>query len=130
MNILSLCGICLVALMVSANLKKSLPAYHLILITCMGIIISIYILNASSPIFAKINSLFAYSKIDPKYSSAMLKSFGICFVAQFASDFCEDSGESALAHKIEFAGKIAIAITAFPIFEEIVNLSSTLIGAI
>ncbi len=129
MNILSLCMVSIIAVAVSISLKKQLPAYHLILIVAIGIMITFYILNSSAPILGRIANLFSRSKIDPVYSSVFLKSLGICFVTQFASDACKDAGESALANKIELAGKIAIAVVSLPIFEEIIDISTKIVGA-
>ena len=35
----------------------------------------------------------------------LFKTLGICFLAQFAADSCRDAGESALASKVELAGR-------------------------
>lgn len=129
MSILSLCILSVIVATISISLKKQLPAYHMILIITIGIMITFYILNSSAPILVRIENLFCHSKIDPVYSSVFLKSLGICFVTQFASDACKDAGESALANKIELAGKIAIAAISLPIFEEIIDISTKIVGA-
>lgn len=130
MNILSLCMVSIIAVAVSISLKKQLPAYHLILVVAMGTVITFYILNSSVSLLARIANLFSHSKIDPTYSAVFLKSLGICFITQFASDACKDAGESALANKIELAGKIAIAVVSLPIFEEIIDISTKIVRAV
>jgi stage III sporulation protein AD len=49
-------------------------------------------------------------------------------LAQFAADACRDAGESALASKMELAGKITILILALPLFEKITQTAVGLIG--
>ena len=54
--------------------------------------------------------------LDVKYISLVLKIIGIAYVAQFGAELCRDSGESALASKIEFGGKIMIVTLSMPVF--------------
>ena len=42
------------------------------------------------------------------YITTAFKVVGISYLAGFAADICRDSGESALASKVEFAGKVLI----------------------
>ena len=58
----------------------------------------------------------------------MFKTLGICFLAQFAADSCRDAGESALASKVELAGKISILVLSLPLFEDIAQTALGLIG--
>ena len=63
--------------------------------------------------------------LDVKYISLVLKVIGIAYVAQFGAELCRDSGESALASKIEFAGKIMIVTLSMPVlysFLEIIEV--------
>lgn len=44
----------------------------------------------------------------------LLKICGTAVVAEFASDICRDSGETALAHRIDTGVKIAMVASALP----------------
>ena len=59
--------------------------------------------------------------------TVLLKALAVCYITQLASDCCRDSGESAVAGKIEFAGKIAVLLIAVPLFESILGIVKDLI---
>ena len=86
-------------------------------------------ISAYLPVFTdKINLLISQSGVDKEYTRVLLKSVGICFICQFSSDICNDSGQSALATKVELAGKILILISALPLMEEILEIASSLLS--
>jgi stage III sporulation protein AD len=51
----------------------------------------------------------------------------VCYLTQLATDACKDAGETAIAGKLELAGKIAIVILSLPLFNSLVNLITGLI---
>ncbi len=65
--------------------------------------------------------------IDVKYISLVLKVIGIAYVAGFGAELCRDSGESALASKIEFAGKIMIVTLSMPVLYSFLEIIETVI---
>ncbi len=92
MNIPALAGIILTAAVISVSLKKYVPEYSIIINIATGAIVVIAILSGISPALRKINDLISYAKIPNQYTSILLKSLGICFAVQFASDSCRDAG--------------------------------------
>ena len=80
------------------------------------------------PAIRQINSLLTAAQMPTEYGIILFKTLGICFLAQFAADSCRDAGESALASKVELAGKISIVILALPLFEKIASTALALIG--
>ena len=65
--------------------------------------------------------------LDVKYISLVLKIIGIAYVAQFGAELCRDSGESALASKIEFGGKIMIVTLSMPVFYSFLEIIEVVI---
>ena len=57
-----------------------------------------------------------------------MKTLGICFLTQFAVDSCKDAGESALASKVELAGKVTVVVMALPLFQSIASTAVSLVG--
>ena len=62
------------------------------------------------------------------YFTALLKALGCAFTAQTAADICRDTGESALASKIELAGRVELLLIALPLATEVVETAHTLAG--
>ncbi|MBQ1992536.1 MAG: stage III sporulation protein AD [Clostridia bacterium] len=128
MNIAGICILAVIASIIAIALKQSTPQISLVLSLVTGVIILIAI-SAYLPVFTdKINLLISQSGVDKEYTRVLLKSVGICFICQFSSDICNDSGQSALATKVELAGKILILISALPLMEEILEIASSLLS--
>ena len=128
MNITGICIIAVTATIIAITLKQSTPQISLALSLITGVIILISIASYL-PIFTeKIDLLMSQSGVNPEYAKVLLKSVGICFICQFSSDICKDSGQSALAGKVELAGKILILISALPLMEEILTTANSLIS--
>ena len=72
------------------------------------------------------NKFSSSSNLDNNYTKIILKVTGVALISQFASDICKDSGENALAVKIEFAGKTIIMSLAIPIIEALIQFATGL----
>jgi stage III sporulation protein AD len=128
MNIIAIAGIAIIAAILAAMMKRYHQEYSMVLSIGAGIIILFEIFANISPAFKQINTLLSSAGLSTEYIDILFKALGICFLAQFASDSCRDAGESALASKVELAGKIAIVILSLPLFEDIASTAVGLIG--
>lgn len=128
MNIIAIAGLVLCAAVVAAMLRRYHQEYAVLISIAAGIVILTAILANIAPAVRQINTLLSSAGIPTDYAVILLKTLGICFLAQFAADSCRDAGESALASKMELAGKITIVILALPLFEKIAQTAVGLIG--
>ncbi len=96
-----------------------------VLITIAGsVIMLIYVLGYFNNIVVFYNKLVLSTGVDQKYFTILLKAIGIGYLVEFASGVCRDSGNSSIADKVVFAGKLAILSLAVPIIESIFTLIS------
>ncbi|MGN0550551.1 MAG: stage III sporulation protein AD [Acutalibacteraceae bacterium] len=128
MNILSVCVCAIAAAVLAVAIKRHNPEISMLLTAGGGIIIFIAILSAISPVINKINALAQTAGMSQEYVEILIKSLGICFLCQFSSDACKDAGQTALASKVELAGKLFIVILALPMLEDITNTALRLVG--
>lgn len=128
MNLIGLIAIAMLATTISVMIKKYNPEYSILISIVAGIFILCIILGEITPAMQKIKNLISTSKISYEHAKILFKTLGICFLVQFASDSCNDAGESSLASKIEFAGKILILTMALPLFEQVIKIVSELLG--
>jgi len=56
-----------------------------------------------------------------------LKIIGISYIVEFAVNVCKDSGESAVASKIELAGKCVILVLGITIIGNFVDTISQIV---
>ncbi len=128
MNIIAIAGIAIITAILAVTLKRYHQEYSIIISIAAGVIILFQIFANIMPAIQQINTLLSSAGLSAEYAAILFKSLGICFLAQFAADSCRDAGESALASKVEFAGKIAIVVLSLPLFERIASTAVGLIG--
>ena len=66
-------------------------------------------------VFSEFSGLMERGGVDLRYFQIVVKIIGISYLAQFGSSICRDSGQSAIAEKIELAGKAAVVSLTLPI---------------
>lgn len=115
MEILQIVGLALIAAVLSVLLKNQRPEMALQISIVTGIIIFLYMVFKISAVVAVLEDLAKKANIDLVYLSTILKIIGIAYITTFGAEVCRDAGESAIASKVEFAGKILIMILAVPI---------------
>jgi stage III sporulation protein AD len=128
MAILNVLGIAVIATAIAVLLRQYKAEYAMLVGLAAGIIILLYILIKSQPVFSELNALMSNSGINNSYSQILIKALGICFITQLATDVCKDSGETAIASKVELVGKFAILLLALPLFEQVAKLAVGLLS--
>ena len=128
MNIIGIVGTALIAAIFAVTLKRYNQEYAVIISIIAGVVILVEILRNISPAVREITTLLSGVGLTQEDGLILFKTLGICFLAQFAADSCRDAGESALASKVELAGKISILVLSLPLFEDIAQTALGLIG--
>ena len=128
MNIVTIVGIAVLATAFSVVLKQKNPEYALALSLVAGVLILGMIISGARPLFDRMHSLLDASGTKAAHVQILFKSLGLCFITQIACDACRDLGETAIATKVEAAGKIAVLLVSLPLFEEILRIAGQLIG--
>ena len=121
-------GLAVVAVALSTVLKQKNPEYSLALSILTGVLILGLILAAAAPLFGRIGALLEATGAGSDYVEILFKALGLCFLTQIACDACRDLGESAIASKVEVAGKISVLLISMPLFEKVLNIAGSLIG--
>lgn len=52
----------------------------------------------------------------------LLKALGVAICAELGADLCRDSGESAMAGKVELCGKMTVLLLALPLATELLQM--------
>ncbi len=126
MGIYTLVGLGLVAAVLAILLRQYRPEYALLTGLAAAVLILAAIFTAAKEIFARIESLLEVANLPTIYLQAVFKALGISIVAQLGADSCRDAGESAIASKLEMAGKVAVLLVSLPLFESLLQLTQRL----
>ena len=128
MELLNVFGIALVTVLVALVLKQHHKELGVLAAVAGGILLLVAVIFQLSPVLEQLRSWMDFAGGLGEQFGILLKSMGICFLTQFAADTCKDAGESALAGKVELAGKVSVVITALPLFQSIAQTALSLTG--
>lgn len=123
----SVIGAALIAVAICVLLSKTNPEYSMLTALITGVLIFSLILINFTPILDEINNWADEFKFSSVYLNIVIKSLGICYITQLASDTCKDAGYGSIGVKVELAGKITIILIALPLFKNLLDLVKQLI---
>ncbi len=118
MDIVKIVYIALACLIVILLTKKLSAEYALFSssIICLGIsVLSISIILPVTNYVKELTTNETYGR----FCEIMFKSAGVCLLCSFACEICRDCGESALASRIELAGKCTLLAYSLPLIKTV-----------
>ena len=122
MEIIKIVGIALIALVIIIMLKQYRPEYAIFISILTGILILILVMERLTGIINLIQSVEDKFSINTQFIALLIKITGIAFLSEFAVSICKDSGEAAIASKIEIGSKIIIISMSIPIISSLLEI--------
>lgn len=122
MEIFQIVGLALIAAVLSVLLKNQKPELAVQISIAAGVVIFLLVIFKISAVIVLLQDLARKVNIDFIYLNTILKIIGISYITTFGAEVCRDAGESAIASKVEFAGKILIMILAVPILMAVLEI--------
>ena len=121
-NIFSIVGIAIITTALAVLLRQFRPEYALFVSLAGGIFILLLACTGILPVVEQIYGMLEASSVPGEYGSVLFRALGICFVTQIACDTCKDAGESAIASKLELAGKVVVLAISLPLFQQVLSI--------
>ena len=115
MEIIKIIGIGLIALILIIILKQYKPEFAIYVSLITGALILILSLSKISGIIELINNLSSKTSIHKEFITLLIKITGIAILTEFAVSICKDTGECAIANKIDMGGKAIMVSMSVPI---------------
>jgi len=128
-DIFALAAVAVIAAILSLTIKRYSPEVSVAVSLGGSILIMVVVFSTLSPFLSEIDRLYRGTGMNGEYGKILLKCLGICLISQIASDTCRDANETALASKIEIAGRASVLIAALPMFSQLINIAIKLIGS-
>jgi len=129
MEIIQIVGLGLSAVILLVVLRGQSPQIAFLLSLLVGVFIFIFLLDRITLVIAMLEKLSVQAGVEMIFLQTILKIIGIAYIAEFAAQIAKDSGEGAIASKIELAGKILILVLALPIVQRVVETVINLLPA-
>ena len=132
MDIFRIIGIGLAGGVLTVAVRHCKPEYGVLtgLITVAVMLMLFMTLDAIVPAINGITKITNRAGVDAKYVAAVVKVVGIAYVSQFGAEVLRDSGENAIASKVELAGKVVILGLTLPIVREFLEVCINALSAV
>ncbi|SHJ49147.1 stage III sporulation protein AD [Paramaledivibacter caminithermalis] len=127
MEIFKIVALGITATILAVIVKQYKPEYGVHISIAAGVVIFLLMISKLASILEVIHELTNKLDIEVIYLKSIFKIIGIAYITEFGAQVCRDTGESSIASKIEFAGKIIIMTLALPILLSVLNLIIKLI---
>ncbi|MDL4841584.1 stage III sporulation protein AD [Aquibacillus rhizosphaerae] len=127
MEIIQIVSIGIVTSLLVLVIKEQKPSFAFFLILLTGITIFVTVIQYISEILQLIQYLGDKANVNGMYIETILQIIGIAYIAEFGAHIVRDAGLTAVAAKIELAGKVLILVLAVPILTAVIE---TIIGFI
>lgn len=121
MDIIKIIGIGLIALIIIVILKQYKPEFAIYVSLGAGILIFVIIAGKISGIIDILKSLANKTSINNDFLVLLIKITGIAILTEFAVSVCKDSGENAIASKVDLGGKVIIMSMSIPIMSSLLE---------
>ena len=121
MEIIKIIGIAFIALIIIIMLKQYRPEYAIFISILTGILILFLVMDRLTGIINLIETIQDKFSINTQFIALLIKITGIAFLSEFAVSVCKDSGEAAIASKIEIGSKIIIISMSIPIISSLLD---------
>ena len=115
MEVIKIIGIGLIALILIIILKQYKPEFVIYVSLIAGALILTLTFSKISGIIELINSLSSKASINQEFIKLLIKITGIAILTEFAVSICKDTGETAIASKIDMGGKVIMVSMSIPI---------------
>lgn len=122
MEIIKIIGVGLVSLILIIIIKQYKPEFALYISIAAGLIIFFLVIEKLSGIIDLLVNLSNKANINKEFIIILLKITGIAILSEFAISVCKDSGEAAIASKIDFGAKIIMVAISIPIIASLLEM--------
>ncbi len=122
MEVIKIIGIGLIALIIIILLKQYRPEFAIYISLLTGVLILLLVADELSGIVSLLQSFADKVSINSTFLVLLIKITGIAFLSEFAVSICKDSGEAAIASKIEIGTKIIIISMSIPIISSLLEI--------
>ena len=127
MDIVKIIGVGLTAAIIIIIIKQYKPEFAIYVSLIAGTIILFMVIDKLNGVINIIQALANKTGVGSSFLGILLKITGISILTEFSVSICKDSGETAIASKIDLGGKIIIISISIPIITALLELIITIL---
>jgi stage III sporulation protein AD len=121
MEIIKIIGIAFLAVIIILILKQYRPEFAMYTSIIAGALILFLSIGKLDGMIQLLNTIATKTQGNGQFLGILLKMTGIAFLTEFAVSICKDSGETAIANKVDLGGKIIMIAISIPIISTLLE---------
>lgn len=118
MNIIQLAAVSVCVSVLALTVKNIKSEMGQLISIAATVLVMAAVIPYIITVISTIREFAALSQLGERFLTPILKITGIAYISQIGAELCADSGEKALASRVEAAGKIAVTVIALPVAKE------------
>jgi len=122
MTILQLIATGILCAVLAITVKKHRPEIAVLITLASGVLLFVMVLPELSQAVGMLSHLGEMLDGGARYVGLVLRVIGVAYMAELGASVCADAGESAIAAKIDLAGRVVILVMAMPIVMDIAGI--------
>ncbi|HYE67849.1 MAG TPA: SpoIIIAC/SpoIIIAD family protein [Anaerovoracaceae bacterium] len=122
MDIFRIAAIGLCGVLISAIVKSYKPEFATYVVIATVLIIFSIVIYKLTSVFEFLGEIYNQISYGKNFFPIIIKVLAVAYIADFTAQICRDSGETAIAGKVELAGKVMIFYLALPVLMAVMDL--------
>lgn len=128
MEMTALIALCIITALLALTLRGQRPEFAMLLSLGCGIFVLLALMGQMKEIMTGLEKIMSGLSEQSDLTAIILKSLGICIVAELGSQCCRDAGEAAIAAKVELVAKAALVLMSMPVFTSLMETAGELLS--
>lgn len=121
MDIVRIAGLALISVLLISVLRQQRPEFAVLAVLVAGTVIITMLLRQLATVVQVFQDATARAAVMQDFTLLVLKITGVAYIADFTAQVCRDANESAIAAKVELAGKLIILGLAVPLITAVLD---------
>ncbi len=122
MEIIQIVAIGLLSAVLAITVKRQSPDMALMISIAACVLLFLMILPMLMETVGVLKNIGSMLDGGMPYIGIAIKVIGVAYMAELGASVCADAGESAVAAKIDLAGRVMLLVLAMPILMDLVNI--------
>ena len=121
-DVIKIIGIGLIGLILIIIIKQYRPEFAVYVSLLAGALILYLAMDKISNVINLLKNICSKSGINTEFLGILIKMTGIAYLTEFAISICKDTGETAIANKVELGSKAIIVSMSVPIISNLLEV--------
>ena len=129
-ELIKLCAVGLTGGLLALTVRKEKPEFSLLIALGASAVILLGVIGSIGNVLEELKAMIERCGVDIRYFTICIRAAGIAYIAQFAAEILRDCGESAIASKVEAAGKISILVLTIPVMKSLLEMCVKVVNTV